>query len=171
MDIGWEVMTEQGSKSPLFADRLSVEQVEEGHELAPKFDERGLIPVVTTAYASGELLMHGYMNADALARTIESGEAWYYSRSRQALWHKGATSGLVQKVREMRIDDDQDCVWLRVEVVGDASCHVGYRSCFYRSLPVGETAGQGPVQLQFEETEKTFDPVEVYGDAPNPTQL
>ena len=171
MDIGWEVMTEQGSKLPLFADRLSVEQVEEGHELAPKFDERGLIPVVTTAYASGELLMHGYMTAEALARTIESGEAWYYSRSRQALWHKGATSGLVQKVREMRIDDDQDCVWLRVEVVGDASCHVGYRSCFYRSLPVGETAGQGPVQLQFEETEKTFDPVEVYGDAPNPTQL
>src|SRR5690606_42071424 len=104
--------------SKKFAARVSVEQVEEGVELAPKFDERGLIPAVTTDYATGELLMHGYMNAEALERTIETGEAHYYSRSRQALWHKGATSGLVQRVRELLVDDDQDCVWLRVEVVG-----------------------------------------------------
>lgn len=124
----------------LFAERSTIEQVEEGNELAPKFDERGLIPVVTTDISSGELLMHGYMNKEALLLTIESGEAHYYSRSREQIWHKGATSGLVQAVREMRIDDDQDCVWLRVEVGGNgASCHVGYRSCFYRSLPTGQS--------------------------------
>jgi phosphoribosyl-AMP cyclohydrolase len=157
--------------SQSFAPRRSVEQVEEGTELAPRFDERGLIPAVTTDYATGEVLMHGYMNAEALERTIRTGEAHYYSRSREALWHKGATSGLVQRVKELRIDDDQDCVWLRVEISGDgASCHVGYRSCFYRSVPIGGTAG-APVRLEFEESEKVFDPVEVYGDAPNPTRL
>jgi phosphoribosyl-AMP cyclohydrolase len=154
-----------------FARRVSVEQVEEGSELAPKFDADGLIPVVTTAAASGEVLMHAYMNAEALRKTIEHGEAFYWSRSRQCLWHKGATSGLVQKVVEMRIDDDQDAVWLRVEVAGDASCHVGYRSCFYRSIPVGKAASAGASILKFEETEKTFDPRGVYGDAPNPTRL
>ena len=150
-----------------FAARTSIEQVEEGAELAPKFDADGLIPAVTTDYATGELLMHGYMNAEALERTIETGEAHYYSRSRRALWHKGATSGLVQKVRELLIDDDQDCVWLRVDVAGGASCHVGYRSCFYRRVPLGAI----PQPLEFTETEKVFDPQEVYGDAPNPTQL
>lgn len=152
----------------IFAPRRTIEQVEEGNELAPKFDDNGLIPVVTTDFTSGEVLMHGYMNAEAFKRTLEIGEAHYYSRSRQQLWHKGATSGLVQTVREFRIDDDQDCVWLRVDVNGGASCHVGYRSCFYRSAPVGAA---GPVGLKFEETEKVFDPVEVYGDAPNPTKL
>jgi phosphoribosyl-AMP cyclohydrolase len=155
--------------SKKFAARVSVEQVEEGAELAPKFDERGLIPAVTTDYETGELLMHGYMNAEALERTIETGEAHYYSRSRQALWHKGATSGLVQRVRELLIDDDQDCVWLRVDVAGGASCHVGYRSCFYRRVPLG--SAEGPVRLEFTEREKVFDPKEVYGDAPNPTKL
>jgi len=155
----------------LFGPRTSVEQVEEGDQLAPKFDDAGLIPVVTTDYTSGELLMHGYMNREAFARTVELGEAVYYSRSRQALWHKGATSGLVQKVREMRIDDDQDCVWLRVDVTGGASCHVGYRSCFYRSVPVGEAASGNEFKLTFTETEKVFDPQAVYGDAPNPTKL
>ena len=158
----------------MFAKRISVEQVEEGDELAPKFDKDGLIPVVTTDHASGELLMHGYMNEEALRRTVETGEAHYWSRSRAALWHKGATSGLVQKVVEMRIDDDQDAVWLRVAVQGGASCHVGYRSCFYRSLPLGAMAGEAgeaPVKLHYEETEKVFDPKEVYGDAPNPTKL
>jgi phosphoribosyl-AMP cyclohydrolase len=154
-----------------FGERLSVEQVEEGSELAPKFDADGLIPVVTTAAESGEVLMHAYMNAEALAKTIEHGEAFYWSRSRRCLWHKGATSGFVQKVVEMRIDDDQDAVWLRVEVAGDASCHVGYRSCFYRSIPVGKAAAAGAGALKFEETSKTFDPREVYGDAPNPTRL
>jgi phosphoribosyl-AMP cyclohydrolase len=155
-----------------FAERRTIEQVEEGNELAPRFDEHGLIPCVTTDHASGEVLMLGYMNAEALRKTIELGEAVYYSRSRKALWHKGATSGLVQKVRELRIDDDQDAIWLRVEVLGSgASCHVGYRSCFYRRVPVGEELSSGPDDLVYMEEAKTFDPQEVYGDAPNPTQL
>ena len=156
----------------IFGARKSVEQVEEGNELAPKFDEHGLIPAVTTDYVSGELLMHGYMNAEAFARTIETGEAHYYSRSRKVLWHKGATSGLVQTVRELMIDDDQDCVWLRVDVAGSgASCHVGYRSCFYRRVPTGASDGDKPLQLEFTETEKVFDPEVVYPGADNPTQL
>ena len=154
-----------------FAERVTVEQVEEGVELAPKFDDRGLIPAVTTDFESGELLMHGFMNEEALRRTIETGEAHYFSRSREAIWHKGATSGLVQNIVEMRIDDDQDCVWLRVRVGGNgASCHVGYRSCFYRSLQTGALP-DAPVTLTFEETEKVFDPLAVYGDVPNPTKL
>ena len=157
----------------IFGQRVSVEQVEEGTDLAPKFDENGLIPAVTTDYQSGELLMHGYMNAEALTRTIDTGEAHYFSRSRQAIWHKGATSGLKQRVRELLIDDDQDCVWLRVDVDGGASCHVGYRSCFYRRVPAesANDASKGPLQLEFTDTEKVFDPAEVYGDAPNPTKL
>lgn len=155
-----------------FKKRITVEQVEEANDLAPKFQENGLIPVVTTDFTSGELLMHGYMNEEALKKTIELGEAVYYSRSREALWHKGATSGLTQIVEEMRIDDDQDCVWLRVKVQGNgASCHVGYRSCFYRSVPTGEEFFEKDGALHFEETEKVFDPLEVYGDAPNPTKL
>lgn len=151
-----------------FSERNTIEQVEEGTELAPKFDEQGLIPVVTTDFTSGEVLMHGYMNAEALTQTIKLSEAVYWSRSRKCLWHKGDTSGLVQRVREMRIDDDQDCIWLRVDVEGGASCHVGYRSCFYRSVPVGDHASQ---TLEFTERQKVFDPKTVYGDAPNPTQL
>jgi phosphoribosyl-AMP cyclohydrolase len=154
----------------MFDPRVSVEQVEEGTGLAPKFDADGLIPVVTTDAGSGDVLMHAYMNAEALARTIREGEAYYWSRSRQCLWHKGATSGLVQKVVEMRIDDDQDAVWLKVRVEGDASCHVGYRSCFYRSVSVGAATDERPV-LRFEEQAKVFDPKAVYGDAPNPTRL
>ena len=160
----------QSASDPLFGRRESVEQVEEGFELAPKFDAQGFIPCVTTDFASGEVLMVAVMNREALAKTIETGEAHYWSRSRQVLWHKGATSGLVQKVVEMRIDDDQDCVWLRVAIPGGASCHVGYRSCFYRKVPVG-AARQVGTALEFLEHEKAFDPKAVYGDAPNPTQL
>lgn len=164
------------SVSPVrFQARNTIEQVEEGNDLAPKFDDRGLITVVTTDASSGELLMQGYMNAEALELTISTGEAYYFSRSRQVLWHKGATSGLVQSVRELLIDDDQDCVWLRVDVSGGASCHVGYRSCFYRKVPVGsdfaEKQDDGRVTLEWTETEKVFDPEEVYGEAPNPTIL
>ena len=158
-----------------FQARNSIEQVEEGDDLAPKFDDRGLITVVTTDASSGELLMQGYMNAEALQRTIQTGEAHYYSRSRQVLWHKGATSGLVQTVRELLVDDDQDCVWLRVDVTGGASCHVGYRSCFYRRVPIGDDfaakQAEGHVDLEWTDTEKVFDPEEVYGGAPNPTIL
>jgi phosphoribosyl-AMP cyclohydrolase len=152
-----------------FEKRKTIEQVEESTELAPKFDRDGLIPVVTTDFNSGEVLMQGYMNEEAFKKTISIGEAVYYSRSRKTLWHKGKTSGLVQKIKEIRIDDDQDCVWLRVDVQGGASCHVGYRSCFYRSVPFGEKRGSSV--LKFEENEKVFDPKEVYGDAPNPTKL
>ena len=152
-----------------FANRLSVEQVEEGSVLAPKFSAEGLIPVVTTDATSGEVLMMGVMTAEALRLTIETGEAHYWSRSRQCLWRKGATSGLLQKVVEIRVDDDQDAIWLRVEVAGGASCHVGYRSCFYRAVPLHAAAR--PVELTFMETEKVFDPIAVYGDAANPTQL
>ena len=152
-----------------FEKRKSIEQVEESTELAPKFDENGLIPVVTTDFSSGEVLMQGFMNEEALKLTIKNGEAVYFSRSRNTIWHKGKTSGLIQKIKEIRIDDDQDCVWLRVEVVGGASCHVGYRSCFYRSIPIDKNSSK--IVLKFEEKEKVFDPKEVYGNAPNPTKL
>ena len=156
-------------KDIIFEKRKSIQQVEESNELAPKFDEKGLIPVVTTDFVSGEVLMQGYMNEEAFKKTISFGEAVYYSRSRKTLWHKGKTSGLVQKIKEIRIDDDQDSVWLRVDVLGGASCHVGYRSCFYRSVPFGKNGSS--VVLRFEEKEKVFDPKKVYGDAPNPTKL
>jgi phosphoribosyl-AMP cyclohydrolase len=167
---GVESVTQSAASEELFGKRVTVEQVEEGSDLAPKFDTAGFIPCVTTDVHSGEVLMVAVMNREALAKTIETGEAHYFSRSRQQLWHKGATSGLIQKVVEMRIDDDQDCVWLRVEVAGGASCHVGYRSCFYRKVPVGAERKQGTA-LEFLEAEKSFDPKAVYGDAPNPTQL
>ena len=154
-----------------FEKRKSIEQVEESTELAPKFDENGLIPVVTTDFSSGEVLMQGYMNEEALKKTISLGEAVYYSRSRQTLWHKGKTSGLIQKIKEIRIDDDQDCVWLRVNVIGGASCHVGYRSCFYRSIPFGKNDKSSTITLKFEEKEKVFDPKKVYKDSSNPTEI
>ena len=160
------------SATDFFLERTSIEQVEESTSLAPKFDDYGLIPVVTTDFVSAEVLMHAYMNREALSKTLELGEAVYYSRSRQTLWHKGQTSGLVQIVKEIRIDDDQDCVWLRVDVQGGASCHVGYRSCFYRTVPFGRvTDNKEQLTLQFTESEKVFDPDVVYGDAPNPTKL
>ena len=122
-----------------FAARMSVEQVEEGLALAPKFDADGLIPCITTDANTGEVLMLGYMNGEALQRTIATGEAHYWSRSRQCLWRKGATSGLVQEVVEMRIDDDQGrCLAARPgRRFGRTVCHVGYRSCFYRSVELG----------------------------------
>ncbi|RAP32220.1 phosphoribosyl-AMP cyclohydrolase [Candidatus Marinamargulisbacteria bacterium SCGC AG-414-C22] len=158
-------------KNNIFEKRTSIEQVEETPSFAPKFDESGLIPVITTNHDNGEVLMQGYMNEEALLKTLEYGEAVYYSRSRKCIWHKGKTSGLIQKVKQIRIDDDQDCIWLRVDVVGEASCHVGYRSCFYRSIPFGKDFNPDNVELQFEEDRKVFDPKEIYGDAPNPTIL
>ena len=158
-------------RSSSFATRASVEQVEEGLVLAPKFDNDGLVPCITTDVNSGEVLMLGYMNSEALQQTISTGEAYYWSRSRQCLWHKGATSGLVQEVVEMRIDDDQDAIWLRVRILGSgSSCHVGYRSCFYRAVELGNSTAE-PARLTYSEQEKVFDPKTVYGDAPNPTQL
>lgn len=148
-----------------FAVRGEKKQIEEGTDFAPKFDANGLIPAVATDHQTGDVLMLAYMNAESLQKTIELGEAVYYSRSRQELWHKGATSGHVQKVIELRTDCDQDAIWLRVEQLGSGACHVGYRSCFYRSVPCGESATRdaGTVQLQFGEDQKAYDPSQVYG--------
>ena len=155
-----------------FEERKNIYQVEESNELAPKFGNDGLIAVVTTDFETGELLMQGYMNKEALAKTIKLGEAVYYSRSRKNLWHKGEISGLIQIIKEIRIDDDQDCVWLRVNVKGGSSCHVGYRSCFYRSVPFGDKLQNNKkVKLEFKETVKVFDPKKVYSKLPNPTKL
>ena len=115
--------------------------LEEGAALAPRFDANGLVTCVTTDAATGEVLMVAHMNAQSLKRSIETGEAWYWSRSRGELWHKGATSGQVQTIREMRVDCDQDAVWIRVEVAGDGGCcHTGRRSCFYRAVPLKSPA-------------------------------
>jgi phosphoribosyl-AMP cyclohydrolase len=154
-----------------FEQRKTIEQVEESSELAPKFDQDGLIPVVTTDFSSGEVLMQGYMNEQALKETILLGEAVYYSRSRKTLWHKGKTSGLVQTIKEIRIDDDQDSIWLTVDIGDGASCHVGYRSCFYRSVPLGPIDNGRKIEMKFLETEKKFDPEEVYKGQPNPTKI
>ena len=138
----------------------SAEQVEEGRALAPKFDADGLVTCVATDVATGDVLMVAHMNAEALQKTIETGEAWYFSRSRRALWKKGETSGHVQRVVEMRIDCDQDAVWIKVEQEGAGACHTGRRSCFYRAVPLGKA---GAVMLEFRDAEKTFDPSAVYG--------
>lgn len=132
--------------------------LEESAVLTPKFDADGLVTCVATDAASGEVLMVAHMNAEALAKTIASGEAWYYSRSRRALWKKGETSGHVQKVVEMRVDCDQDAVWIRVEQTSGA-CHTGRRSCFYRAVPPRQT--NRPIRLELRE-QRVFDPTEVY---------
>ena len=157
--------------TPMFKKRESVFEVEEGEFLSPKFDDKGLIPVTTTDHKSGEILMHGYMNQEALKLTIEKKEACYWSRSRNALWHKGKTSGFVQKVKDIRIDDDQDALWMTVDIGNGASCHVGYKSCFYRSIPLGKIDNSEEVKLEFKEKEKKFDPEKVYKGQPNPTKL
>lgn len=121
-----------------FATRTDKAAVENGDAFAPKFDDRGLIPVVTTSASTGAVLMQAWMNAEAIERTIETGEAHYFSRSRQELWHKGATSGEFQVVKDFRTDCDQDALWLVVEQKGGKCCHVGHPSCFYRSISVGQ---------------------------------
>lgn len=127
---------------PRFAARGDHDAVETGTELMPKFDADGLIVAIAVDAATKDVLMVAYMNAEALARTIATGEGWFWSRSRQELWRKGDTSGNRLSVREIRVDCDQDAILLKVDIAGDgAVCHLGYRSCFFRSLPTGETAG------------------------------
>ena len=155
----------------MFKKRENVFEVEEGKFFAPKFDNNGLIPVITTDHSTGEVLMHGYMNSESLKKTIETKEAYYWSRSRQEIWHKGKTSGFTQKVIEIRIDDDQDSVWLIVDIGEGASCHVGYKSCFYRALPLGKINDTEKVEMKFKEKKKKFDPNLVYKDKPNPTKI
>ena len=155
----------------MFKKRDNIKEVEEGKYLEPKFDENGLIPVITSDFKTGDILMHGYMNDEALEKTIETKEAHYWSRSRKKMWHKGQISGFVQKVKEIRIDDDQDSIWLSVDIGSGASCHVGYRSCFNRSIPLGKINDKEKLEMEFKETKKTFDPKKVYKDEPNPTKL
>jgi phosphoribosyl-AMP cyclohydrolase len=146
----------------VFSERGSTAEVEEGRTFAPKFDADGLLTCVTTDAKSGEILMVAHMNAEALARTIESSEAWYFSRSRRRLWRKGESSGHVQRVTEMRVDCDQDAVVIKVEQAGPGACHTGRRSCFYRAVPLGQ-APDGSLTLAFREAEKAFDPLTIYG--------
>ena len=155
----------------MFKKRDNIKEVEEGKFLSPKFDENGLIPVITTDFQTGSILMHGYMNYEALKKTIETKEVHYWSRSRKKLWRKGQISGFVQIVKEIRIDDDQDSVWLSVDIGNGASCHVGYRSCFYRSIPLGKIKNEEELEMEFKEKKKIFDPKKVYKDEPNPTKL
>ena len=140
---------------------------EEGLAFQPKFDASGLVTCVATDAGSGELLMVAHMNAEALRRTIETGEAWYFSRSRKALWKKGESSGHTQRVVEMRTDCDQDAVWIKVEQAGPGACHTGRRSCFYRAVPLGDG---GTVALEFRDAEKTYDPDAVYGGEKQATE-
>ncbi len=155
----------------MFKKRHTIKEVEEGKFLSPKFDKNGLIPVITTDFKNGDILMHGYMNYEALKKTIESKEAHYWSRSRKKIWRKGQVSGFVQKIKEIRIDDDQDSIWLSVNIGSGSSCHVGYRSCFYRSIPLGKIENEEELEMEFKEMKKTFDPKKVYKDEPSPTKL
>jgi len=149
----------------MFKKRENIVEIEEGKLLSPKFDNDGLIPVITMCSKTKDILMHGYMNVEAFKK------AHYFSRSRQQIWHKGKTSGFTQKVTEIRIDDDQDSVWLTVDIGDGSSCHVGYRSCFYRSIPLGPIENGREVEMKFEEKEKSFDPEVVYKGQPNPTKI
>jgi phosphoribosyl-AMP cyclohydrolase len=151
------------STTSLFAPQATTEEVEEGRVLAPKFDADGLITCVITDARTNDLLMVAHMNPEALAKTIATGETWLYSRSRRKLWKKGETSGHVQSVVEMRVDCDQDAIWLRVEQAGAGACHTGRASCFYRSVPLKQT-DLGRLVLEFRDAEKVFDPAQVYGE-------
>ncbi len=153
------------SASSLYEQRGSATEIEDGCQLTPKFDKDGLLPCIVTDHATGGVLMLAYMNAETLALTIESGEAHYWSRSREEIWRKGATSGHIQKVIELRVDCDQDTVWIAVEQTG-AACHTGYRSCFYRSVPLGAPVTPGFPDLRLTEPAKLFDPATVYGQSP-----
>ena len=150
----------------MFTKSKSIKQIEEGTVLAPKFDKFGLIPVITSDFKKGNVLMLGYMNKKALKKTIETGEAHYWSRSRKTIWHKWSNSGFIQKIKEIRIDDDQDSIWIKVDT--KASCHVGYKSCFYRTV---STKNKNKVKLIFKEKKKVFDPKKVYKGLSNPTKI
>ena len=155
----------------MFKKRENIYDIEEGNLLSPKFDNDGLIPVITMCSKTKDILMHGYMNVEALKKTIETKEAHYWSRSRKEVWHKGLTSGFKQKVVEIRIDDDQDSIWLTVDIGDGASCHVGYKSCFYRAVPLGKINDSENIEMNFKEKQKKFDPKKVYKGKPNPTKI
>jgi len=153
------------TKSKASPRKANAADIEEGTAFAPKFDADGLVAVVVTSAETGEVLMLAHMNSEALARTLETGEAQFWSRSRKRLWRKGEESGNTQRVVEMRIDCDQDALWLKVEQQGkDAACHTGRKSCFYRAVPLGAPGGGG-VSLRFVDAERQFDPQDVYRHA------
>ena len=152
------------TKSKASPPKANTTDIEEGTSFAPKFDADGLLAVVVTSAETGEVLMLAHMNSEALARTIETGEAQFWSRSRKRLWRKGEESGNTMCVVEMRTDCDQDALWLKVEMAGvGACCHTGRKSCFYRAVPIGK-GGTG-VSLTFVDAEKLFEPEKVYGHA------
>jgi phosphoribosyl-AMP cyclohydrolase len=146
-----------------FSPRGSTAEVEEGLGFAPKFDADGLITAVVTDIKSGDVLMVAHMNAEAVVKTVTTGEAWYYSRSRKKLWKKGESSGHLQRVIELRTDCDQDALLLKVEQEGPGACHTGRRSCFYRAVALGQS---GTFKLEFRNADKAFDPGEVYPSSP-----
>ena len=154
-----------------FAERVSVEMIELGQELAPRFDAAGLIPVITCEDDSGDVLMLGYMTAEALRLTLATGEVHYFSRSRAAIWRKGEHSGFVHRLIELRVDDDQDCLLARVALEGPGSCHVGFYSCFYRAVDRDALAPDAIVPLRRIEEEAAFDAATVYAGLPNPTLI
>lgn len=148
-----------------FSPRGSTAEVESGSRLAPKFDGGGVLAAVATDADTGEVLMLAWMDAEALARTIETGEAHFYSRSRKRIWKKGEESGNVLDVVELRTDCDQDAIWMRVRMRGQkAACHTGHRTCFYRRIPLGQGTGGGggTALLEPAGVPKVFDPADVY---------
>ncbi len=145
----------------IFATRGDRTEIEEGGIFSPEFDENGLLPAIATDADTGEVLMLAWMNEEALARTIATGEAHYWSRSRQELWHKGATSGHVLRVVEMRTDCDQDVIWMKVDMQGPGACHTGHASCFYRTIPTGMPPSPA-LEMRQCEPDKAFDPAIVY---------
>jgi phosphoribosyl-AMP cyclohydrolase len=147
--------------SSLFSPRGSAQEIEEGQTFAPKFDTGGLITCVVTDVHTGAVLMVAHMNAQALEQTVSTGEAWFYSRSRDKLWKKGETSGHVMRVAEIRVDCDQDALWLKVDQADAGACHTGRRSCFYRA--VVRSGPDAPLTLAFRDDERVFDPAKVYG--------
>jgi phosphoribosyl-AMP cyclohydrolase len=158
-------MTAAAGKVSRFAARGTPQELEEGFAFTPKFDPDGLISCVVTDAVTGDVLMFAHMNEEALARTIESGEAWFYSRSRRALWRKGESSGHTLRVQELRVDCDQDALWIKAQPQGPGACHTGRRSCFYRAVRLDSPAGS-TTQLEFRDGERVFDPGEIYGRKP-----
>ena len=137
-----------------------------------KLNDKGLVPAIAQDCETNEILMLGYMNEKALKLSIKTGTAHYWSRSRKTLWRKGETSGLVQRILELRVDDDQDALWLCVDIGSGASCHVGYRSCFYRKIRLNQNLKVNKkIMLSFSDSEKVFDPEIVYSETSNPTKL
>ena len=126
----------------MISDDFKITNLEGGEKFTPQFDENGLLPVITSDYQTFKVLMFAYMNRESLEKTLKLGEAVYWSRSRKEIWHKGATSGHFQKIKEIRIDCDQDCLLLLVEQQG-AACHMGYESCFYRSMSLKKSTQIG----------------------------